>query len=221
MTGLTNKKATIRWLFCCWDGARSVLRFTVPGKNRDPRPDGIFQPHLPLQNHAFRLISVSIVFGQLIISNHTFLLQAMPTFSTTGTRPHDCWLVDGAQEFGWMPAGVIHGIPNRSPIWLKVGTEAYGERHIAKRHGHWVQQQKLSVAELVFHKLGQSGLIYTTEREGKIKINLRLSPSALMVLDWVDHPVTAHFSVTTIFAHTRHLDGTILGRYCGRQSAKI
>lgn len=141
----------------------------------------------------------------------------MPIFSTTGHQPWDCWLADGDRAFGYLPGGLLPGVNQACPIWLKVGTEAYGERHITKRHGHWVERQGMGVPELVFAKLGQSGVIYTTEREGKLKINLRLAPASLMVLDWMGQHAHPHYSVTTLFAHPRNLDGSIIGRYLGRK----
>ncbi len=103
----------------------------------------------------------------------------MPIFTATGKRPKDLWLVDGSTAFGFIPAKIVSGVEAQLPILLHVGNVAYGEVHIAKRHGHWVARQKKTVPELVYEKLGQQGRIYCTEVQNKFKISLRLAPESL------------------------------------------
>lgn len=138
-------------------------------------------------------------------------------FTCTGEKHHDLWLVNDSPVFAIFPSGIIDGIDSDVPIYLKVGNPSYGEIHIRKRHSKWVKQQKFnSVAEIVYFKLAQAGEIYCTEEEKKLKIMMRLRPSAILLLELIHRPET-HFSVTTIYYHQGSLDGTRLGRYPGRR----
>lgn len=137
-------------------------------------------------------------------------------FSCSGEKQHDRWLVNGSPVFSVFPGGIVEGIDSNIPIFLKVGTPDYGEKHIRKKHAHWVKIQKFnSVAELVYFKLAQPGEIYCTEADKKIKIMMRLNPSAIMVMELFYRP-QLHFSVTTLYYHQNTLDGKKLGRYPGR-----
>lgn len=140
----------------------------------------------------------------------------MPIFRKQGDHAKDLWLVDGSQNFGFFPGGVISGLEEPLPIRLTVGTPAYGETHIRIRHGHWVSLQKMTVPELIYYKLGHTGQIYNTEHEQKIKVSMRLNPSALLVLELVERGAM-HFSVTSLYAHPPGLDGKPIGRYPGRR----
>ena len=137
----------------------------------------------------------------------------MPVFTCSGYRAKDLWLVDGSPEFAFFPGGVVQTVPNPLPIRLRVGTMAYGETHIRTKHGHWVTKFSTNVPELVYQKRGQSGAIYSTEEDGKLKISLRFQPSSLLVL----HLIGDHFSVTSLYMHPTRLDGRPLGKYRGRQ----
>ena len=64
----------------------------------------------------------------------------MAIYTSTGTHAQDLWHVDGTPDFGVFPAGIIPEVAENLPIWLKVGTSAYGEKHIRMRHGHWVNR---------------------------------------------------------------------------------
>lgn len=143
----------------------------------------------------------------------------MHTFNKTGEHAKDLWLVDGTPDFAIFPKGIIPDISDDLPIWLKVGTPAYGEMHIHQRHGHWVRKHAKSVAEFVYLKLGHSGQVYCTEDKGKFKISMRLNPSALLVLNHVSH-AKPHLSVTTLYFHQGVLDGDLIGRYPGRPSVR-
>lgn len=140
----------------------------------------------------------------------------MPIFTVTGGKPHNLWLVDGSTDFGMLPANTINGINHDCPIWLKVGNWAYGEKHILHRHGHWIKHHKMPVPDLVYLKLGQSGQIHCAERESRIKVNLSIHPSALIVLDYIPQAEIPHLSITTMYNHQGHLDGDKIGRYKGR-----
>ncbi|HEX8963857.1 MAG TPA: hypothetical protein VF801_12710 [Rhodocyclaceae bacterium] len=138
----------------------------------------------------------------------------MPVFTSQGTHARHLWLVDNSPHFSHFPGGIIDGLNDPLPIWLYVGTAAYGEVHIRK-HAHWVSKAKKTIPEFVYEKLGQPGLIFNTEKEKKFKVSLRLTPSALLVLEYFDR-VTPHFSVTSLYMHPATLDGMKLGRYPGR-----
>lgn len=139
----------------------------------------------------------------------------MPVFTSQGTHARHLWLVDNSPHFSHFPGGIIDGLNDPVPIWLYVGTLAYGEVHIKARHAHWVNKTKKTVPQLVYEKLSQAGPIYTTEGDKKFKVSLRLTPSALLVLEYMDR-ATPHFSVTSLYMHPATLDGMKLGRYPGR-----
>lgn len=201
-----------------WNGARSILSESCA-----------WFPKLPVQvvlsGPTFRVdVAPSGQSANISSSDTTSIAAAcakfnttMPVFTVTGTHHKDLWLVDGKKEFGFIPGGIVSGVAARLPIWLTVGTMAYGELHIRKRHGHWVSKQKKAVPELVYEKLGQPGLIYCTEESDKFKISLRLNPSSLLILNLIQRAEEAHFSVTSLYMHPTQLDGDRLGRYPGRR----
>lgn len=153
----------------------------------------------------------------LIIAQNSNLNRFMPVFTCTGSAPKDLWKVDGSPDFAYFPGGVLARVPEPLPIRLKVGTVAYGETHILKRHGHWVAKQRMSVPELVYMKLGNSGVIYCTEHDDKFKISLKLNPTSLLILNLISGHDVDHFSVTSLYMHPSRLDGENLGRYPGRR----
>ncbi len=140
----------------------------------------------------------------------------MPVFEPTGRKAKDLWLVDGSPDFAHFPGGLADHIPEPLPIWLRVGTSAYGEVHIRGGHGHWVRRFNKTVPELLYEKLGQPGVIYTAEETAKFKISLRLNPTSLLILHLITHQQQPHFSVTSFYTHPARLDGERLGRYPGR-----
>ncbi len=71
------------------------------------------------------------------------------------------------------------------PIWLKVGTSAYGATHILTKHRRWISDQGLEPAAVIYEKLGQRGRMYTTESGAKIKLALRINPAALILLEYI------------------------------------
>lgn len=143
----------------------------------------------------------------------------MPTFtvSSSNAKAQDLWLVDGLPDFAMFPGGVLAEVPTSVPIRLHVGTAAYGELHIQKRHGHWVSKLCKSVPEFVHQKLGQPGNIYCTEVENKVKISLRLNPASLLIMNLIANGTQDYFSVTSLYMHPAKLDGMVIGRYQGRR----
>ncbi len=140
-----------------------------------------------------------------------------PEFRATGDHHSDLWLVNGSPDFAIFPGGIIPGFTVDVPIRLKVGNLAYGGKHIQHRHAVWCKKQGFdSVPALVYHKLSHAGEVYSTESAGKLKIMMRLNPSALLVIEHITHP-EPHFSITTLYHHQSALDGTRLGRYPGRR----
>lgn len=140
----------------------------------------------------------------------------MTIFTVTGEKSSDLWLVNNEPNFSFIPANTIPDICHDCPVWLKVGNHIYGETHIKQKHFHWVSLHKMTVPELVYHKLGQHGQMYCSEVNSKIKISLSLHPSALIIMNYMEKADTPHLSVTTIYSHQGHLDGSKIARYKGR-----
>ncbi len=149
-------------------------------------------------------------------NNKTFNRFRLMDFATTGSKKNDLWLINGSKNFSIFPANTIPTIKIDVPVWLKVGDKSFGERHIKERHFRWVAKSGLDIPELVHVKLGHHGNIFCSETDSKIKVNLALHPSALLVLEYIDFP-EPHFSVTTLYYHDGKLDGRHIGRYRGRQ----
>ena len=121
------------------------------------------------------------------------------------------WTVDGLTDFGHMPGGIIPGIDSSVPIRLQHGNNAFGAAHIELRHRTWLQKNGHSAASMVHFKLQQSGKIFSTESYDKTKVSMTISPSALLVLQYV--PKFRFLTVVTVFAKTGPLDGELLGNY--------
>ena len=71
-------------------------------------------------------------------------------------------------------------------------------------------------------KLAHAGVVHCCEERSKLKINLTIQPSALIVLTLIepsDEKKKPFFSVTTMYPHNRRLDGDKVGRYPGRVAA--
>jgi len=142
----------------------------------------------------------------------------MPSFTASGAKARDLWSVDGSPQFATFPGGILTKVPIAIPIWLRVGTIAFGEIHIRTRHGHWVSKTGKSVPEFVYEKLGQSGSVYSTEMVDKVKVSLRLNPASLLIMNLISHGHQDHFSVTSLYIHPARLDGNVVGRYPGRRT---
>lgn len=114
---------------------------------------------------------------------------------------------------GFFPGGIISSIPEEIPIRLQRGDNSWGGIHIATKHGHWLDKQKLDVHEMVWLKLRQPGAIYTTESDGKIKISLRIHPSALLILRLIRGDTDIFMTVVSVYFHSSAPDGTQLALY--------
>jgi len=136
-------------------------------------------------------------------------------FTCQGSQKNDLWLVNNSPNFAIFPANLIPSIEADTPIWLKVGSKQFGEIHIREKHSHWIKKLNKTVPELVYFKLGQTGNIHCTDIDSRLKINLSIAPSALLVLDYMGNARTPHFSVTTIYQHSGSIDGDNIGRYLG------
>lgn len=163
----------------------------------------------------------SSIFRGLMVVLFSKGTNAMPIITREGACRHSRWLVDSSPDFSVIKAGAIKTIAVDTPIWLKVGNKSYGSVHIAERHGHWIKQHStiqeidVAVAELVYKKLGQTGNMFSSYNQGRIQINLSITPEAFVVLDYLDH-IVPHFSVTTMYYRNGRIDGDRLGRYLGR-----
>lgn len=138
-------------------------------------------------------------------------------FTTTGDLEHDFWLVNGSHNFGVVPAGVVDGV-DELPIRLHVGTASYGCVHIEKHRHKWpkyVQEQRIKIVDVLYQKLGQPGIIYNAESASKCKINLRLAPNSLLILERRFLHLDVYWSVTTFYPLHSRIDGVNIGRYPG------
>lgn len=131
------------------------------------------------------------------------------------------WTVNGSIDFAFMPPGLVSMASSESvPIRLQVGTKEWGERHIREGHGNWLVQQGTSAAQMVHLKLSQPGSIYATEETSKLKVNITLSPTALLVLRFIPQP-QPFFTVVTVYVKSSgKLDGAYLGAYPGNVPAQ-
>jgi hypothetical protein len=149
-------------------------------------------------------------------------------FTQQGLKWYDFWLVNGQTNFAVIPPNIIpadniEGFDSSCavPIRLQNGKKpSFGYEHILFKHGNWAKKLASSIPELIYIKLGQSGDIYLTEHKKKVKILLRVSPSALMVLNYIEN---GHFfSVITLYdQRNSQLDGDKIGRYLGNYQCKF
>lgn len=136
----------------------------------------------------------------------------------------DFWTINNSIAFGMMPGGIINGINDPLPICLQRGQPTWGSVHISKRHGRFITQNSVGsppghgVPWLIWKKMGQSGAIWTTEDDGKLKIALSLSPNALLLLKY-NAGAVPFFGITTIYPNPSRLDGQNIGRYQGQRWA--
>lgn len=140
----------------------------------------------------------------------------MPQFPRSAI--YDFWLVDDKPNFGTIPRGILPGVDTDAPIRLQRGNTDFGATHIQSKHWHWLEKNRHSAPSLVWTKLGQSGLFYSTEESEKLKLNLVQTPSALVVLRY--RPGNdPFFSVVTVYPRNEKLDGTQIGRYQARPNS--
>lgn len=143
-------------------------------------------------------------------------------FTQQGNKWFDFWLINGQTNFALIPPNVIpeykiEGFDNAcaASVRLQNGKKpSFGYEHILFKHGAWAKKLASSIPELIYIKLGQSGDIYLTEHQNKVKILLRVNPSALMVLNYIEKG--NFFSVVTLYnQRSSVLDGEKIGRYLG------
>jgi len=133
----------------------------------------------------------------------------------------DFWTLDGQKSFGHLP-GLVLDRTDPVPICLQWGTKQWGARHIGHKHVPFITQNSVGaparheVPWVIWKKLQQSGSIWTAEQAGKLKVSLPLSPSSLLILQ-LNEDDEPFFSVTTLYTHSRGLDGQNIGRYVGRK----
>jgi hypothetical protein len=141
--------------------------------------------------------------------------------------PKNFWSINSIPYLGFLPGNQIAWLPKPIPICLFEGWQdpgspqkGWGEIHISHRHKPWLLQMRarcrnpnITVAEVIWRKLQQAGSLYETETDNKFKLSLTVSPSTLLVMNYVE--TERIFSVTTIYAHPRQLDGRMICRYVG------
>lgn len=137
----------------------------------------------------------------------------MPIVPDDGNK-YDFFACDGNDEFGVFPAGLVEGFDDPTPIKLQRGDRSWGARHIAIKHGVWLDKSKLEVHEMVWRKLREGGAIYSAESDDKLKLSLRISPTALLILRYIS--AQQFFTVVSVYAHPYELDGTKLNRWPGQ-----
>ncbi|MGR4991337.1 hypothetical protein ACPV3U_17335 [Vibrio rotiferianus] len=135
------------------------------------------------------------------------------TFTTTGDKPFDFWLINNSKDWAVIPAGTIKGFDEDLPIRLQVGNKGFGQKHIEFRHSHWLKKITKTVQEALATKLGQSGSIYTTEEDNKLKIMMRVSPDSLLVIRHVSNRQGNFFTVVSLYYKNERVDGDYVGRY--------
>lgn len=118
-----------------------------------------------------------------------------------------------------MPGGVLPGLPDPLPIKLQEGNAYWGAVHIEKRHGHWLANNKHSVASMVHFKLSQSGTVYSAEQADKSTIRLNVSPAGIIVLKHISNG--EFLSVTSLYFKKTVPDGEALGRYYGQARGRL
>jgi hypothetical protein len=141
-------------------------------------------------------------------------------------NPFDFWAAGPYAYLGVAPGGIINASPRPSPIALFYGEHNYstnngwGSSHIMAKHGIFLNRTakkygmpQTDVAEIIWRKLQSSGNLYHTESNNKFKISLTISPESLLLMNWIER--LRVFSVITIYAHPRQLDGQRLARYTG------
>lgn len=128
-------------------------------------------------------------------------------------KKFDFYTFIGESNLATIPAGTHPMQPSDAPVRLQRGDFGWGAIHIARDHGHWLDRNKMQVHEMVWAKLQHPGGIYNTEEVDKLKISLRISPSALLILRFI--PRYQFFTVVSLYLHPDELDGEHIGQYPG------
>ena len=134
-------------------------------------------------------------------------------FSDEGDAPFDYVLLNNQRNWAVIPAGTFQGFDEELPIRLQVGNKFFGREHIIYRHSRWLAKHQKTVEEMLHTKLNHSGTVYTTDKEAKIKINMRISPDALVVLAHIKTKHDSFFSVISLYYKNEYIDGEDIGRY--------
>ncbi len=140
----------------------------------------------------------------------------MPVFTEQGNDKNDFIAIDGHIDWAIIPKNTIHKQKRDLPIRLRVGDQDFGKEHIELRHGKWLQKKRKTVCEMLWEKLSRcGGQFYNGNKKGKIKLYVRISPEAVLLLEeQYDKPGKTHFlSVVTIYTHTPKHDEKVIGIY--------
>jgi hypothetical protein len=130
-------------------------------------------------------------------------------------NPHDFYWQHEDSNLAFVPAGLLGQQVHDAPIRLQRGHSGWGAIHIARKHGHWLDQHQLQVHEMVWLKLHQAGSIYTTESDDKLKIGLQINPPALLILRFVTKG--AFYTIVTLYPSLVRLDGQRMAKFKGQQ----
>lgn len=108
----------------------------------------------------------------------------MVSFTSSGDTADDFWLADGSRNFSILPANTITGWTIDLPLRLHIGVkEAYGrlhmEKHLIQFHDRWSR----SIPELIYHKLGHSAAIFTTDKQTKMKLQFGTTFKAILIVE--------------------------------------
>ena len=139
----------------------------------------------------------------------------MPTIPDFGNL-YDFYSCNGNDEFAIFPSGLVSGFDTPTPIKLQRGDASWGARHIATKHGVWLAKHKLEAHEMVWHKLRETGVIYSAETDDKLKLSLRISPTSLLILRY--RAAQSFFTVVSCYAHPSQLDGTPIAKWPGQSA---
>ncbi len=137
----------------------------------------------------------------------------MAEFSKEGDDRFTFWTVNASKDWAIIPANTLKGFPEERPIRLQVGTKTWGQTHIEFRHSMWLKKIDKTVQEALFLKLAQSGSVYSTEDDNKIKIMMRIAPDSLLVLRLVNNKHGDFLTVVSLYYKNERVDGDALGRY--------
>ena len=136
-----------------------------------------------------------------------------PIYTLQGSGQYSFWLVNGNKDWATIPQGIIQDFDYPLNIRLQPGNNAWGQKHIDKKHSVWLKKHGKSVHNMLHNKLGQSGTIYTTETDNKLKITMSMAPGSLLILTLVEQPEDKFLTLVTMYGHTTRVDGTNIGRY--------
>jgi hypothetical protein len=129
-------------------------------------------------------------------------------------NPHDFYFQKEDNNLAFVPAGLLDQQENAAPIRLQRGHSGWGAIHIARKHGHWLDQHQLQVHEMVWLKLQQAGSIYSTESDDKLKVSLQIKPPALLILRFVTKG--AFYTIVTLYPSHVRSNGQRMAKFKGQ-----